>query len=136
MTILPLRNREWCRNLNEENSPQKSGGLLPDKSKALFEFSDRCCIFSYCLLNKLYKMNVKSQFSAFLYVQIFRNGTVAQMLNKFLTFMGPNGSCPMVHTLGQMNPNHTLTPHFLKTALILSSSQRLEPTGRFSPTGI
>jgi hypothetical protein len=80
-------------------------------------------------------MNAKSQASAFLYVQIFRNGTLAQMLNKFPIFIGPNVSCPMVHTLGQMNPNHTLTPHFLKTALILSSSQRLELTGRFYPTG-
>jgi len=81
-------------------------------------------------------MNAKSQVSAFLYVQIFRNGTVAQMLNKFPTFMGPNGSRPMVHTLRQVKPNHNLTPHFLKNALILSSSQRLEPTGRFSPIGI
>lgn len=81
-------------------------------------------------------MNAKSQISAFLYVQILRNGTVAQMLNKFPTIIDPNGSRPMVHTLRQMNPNHTLKPHILKIDLILSSTERLEPTGRFSPTGI
>ena len=109
---------------------------MPDKSKALFEFSDRCCIFLGCLLNKLQEINAESQVSAFLYVQIFLNGTVAQLFNKFPTFISPNCSCPTDHTLGQMNPNHTLTPHFLKTPLILFSSQRRQPIGRSSPTGI